>query len=633
MPNYTFKTEVNQLLDLITHSLYSHKEVFLRELVSNASDAIDRLKYLTVSDDTFKTLNFEPRITVTLDEEAKTITVSDNGIGMDLQELADNLGTIARSGTRAFLEQLAENERKASNLIGQFGVGFYSAFMIADQIEVVSLKAGTDKAFIWKSDGKTGFDIEPAVRAGFGTDVIIHVNEEGEEFLSRWRLEELLKRYSNHIAWPIHLVSKEKTYAKDPAKAETKIVDEQVNSASALWRRSKSELTDKDYIDFYKSLTGDEKDPLLWIHTKAEGTIEYTSLLYIPSHVPADLYIPTHEQGIKLYVKRVFITDRELQILPPYFRFVRGIIDSDDLPLNVSREILQHNRVMMTIQQATLKKLFSELEQLADTNPEKFNTFISLFNPQIKEGILSDWNNRESLLKLVRFKSTAVEGWTSLADYKARAGENRKTIYFLTGENEARLRASPLLEAFSEKGIEVLLGTDEIDELAFSGIGEFDGMQFKNVQQIDAEDELTASKAKDEHEKQGKKAIAILKKVLGERVKDVRLSKRLDKSPSCVVFDKDEPTPAFRKLMERLTNEPMPESKPILEINAGHPLVERLVTLDTRKELSGGDIDVVQELEDLAYMLFYEAMMAEGEHFEVPNDFGDRLNRLLAKVS
>ncbi|HPK79949.1 MAG TPA: molecular chaperone HtpG, partial [Rectinema sp.] len=515
MPNYTFKTEVNQLLDLITHSLYSHKEVFLRELVSNASDAIDRLKYLTVSDDAFKTLNFEPRITVALDEEAKTITVSDNGIGMDLQELADNLGTIARSGTKAFLEQLSENERKASNLIGQFGVGFYSAFMIADQIEVVSLKAGTDKAFIWKSDGKTGFDIEPAVRAGFGTDVIIHVNEEGEEFLSRWRLEELLKRYSNHIAWPIHLVSKEKTYAKDPAKAETKIVDEQVNSASALWRRSKSELTDKDYIDFYKSLTGDEKDPLLWIHTKAEGTIEYTSLLYIPSHVPADLYIPTHEQGIKLYVKRVFITDRELQILPPYFRFVRGIIDSDDLPLNVSREILQHNRVMMTIQQATLKKLFSELEQLADTNPEKFNTFISLFNPQIKEGILSDWANRDSLLKLVRFKSTAVEGWTSLADYKARAGENRKTIYFLTGENEARLRASPLLEAFSEKGIEVLLGTDEIDELTFSGIGEFEGMQFKNVQQVDAEDELGASNAKNEHEKEGKKAIDILKRVLG----------------------------------------------------------------------------------------------------------------------
>lgn len=631
MATYSFKTEVNQLLNLITHSLYSHKEVFLRELVSNASDAIDKLKYLTVSDDAFKTLSFDPRITVTLDEDAKTITVSDNGIGMDEQELADNLGTIARSGTKAFLERLGENERKASNLIGQFGVGFYSAFMVADQIEVVSLKAGTDKAFVWKSDGKSGFEIEPAIRAGFGTDVILHINEEGSEYLSRWTLEELLKRYSNHIAWPIHLVSKEKTYAKDPAKAETKLVDKQVNSASALWRRPKSELTDKDYIDFYKSLTGDDKEPLLWIHTKAEGTIEYTSLLYIPSHVPADLYIPTREQGIKLYVKRVFITDRELQILPPYFRFVRGVVDSDDLPLNVSREMLQHNRVMMTIQQATLKKLFSELEQLSAANPEKYTRFVALFNAQLKEGIISDWTNRESLLKLVRFKSTMVEGWTSLADYKTRAGDSRKTLYYLTGDNEARLRSSPLLEAFKEKGIEVLLGTDEIDELAFSAIGEYEGLQCKSVQQIDADEEL--GKNSEEHTARGEKAAKILKRVLGERIKDVRLSRRLGKSPACVVVDKDEPTPAFRRLMERLGEEPVPESKPILEINASHPLVEKLLALDTRKELSGGDLTVVQEIEDLAHVLFYEAMLAEGEHFEVPQDFAERLNRLLEKLS
>jgi len=630
MPNYNFQTEVNQLLNLITHSLYSHKEVFLRELVSNASDAIDKLKYLTVSDDAFKTLSFEPRISVKLDEDEKTLTVSDNGIGMDEQELVDNLGTIARSGTKAFLERLGENERKSSNLIGQFGVGFYSAFMVADKIEVVSLKAGTNSAHVWKSDGKTGFDIEPSVRAGFGTDVILHLNDEGAEYLSRWSIEELLKRYSNHIAWPIHLISKEKTYHKDPAKAESKIVDEQINTASALWRRVKSELSDKDYIDFYKSLTGDEKEPLFWIHTKAEGTIEYTSLLYIPSHVPADLYIPTHEQGIKLYVKRVFITDKELQILPPYFRFVRGVIDSDDLPLNVSREMLQHNRVMKTIQQATLKKLFGELEQMAANNPEKYTTFVSLFNVQLKEGIISDWENREPLLKLLRFKTSSTEGWTSLADYKARASENQKSIYYLTGENESRLRASPLLEAFTEKGIEVLLGTDEIDELALSGIGEFEGKQFKNLQQIDAEEELGS--AKSEYKEQGDKAIGILKGVLGERVKDVRLSKRLGKSASCVVVDKDDPTPAYRKLMERLTNEPVPVSKPILEINAGHPLIARLVALDSRKTLSAGDIAVTQELEDLAFMLFYEAMLAEGEHFEVPQDFSERLNRLLSNA-
>ncbi len=629
MATYSFKTEVNQLLNLITHSLYSHKEVFLRELISNASDAIDKLKYLAVSDDAFKTLSFEPRITVTLDEDAKTITVSDNGIGMDEQELADNLGTIARSGTRAFLERLGENERKASNLIGQFGVGFYSAFMVADSIEVVSMKAGTDKAFVWKSDGKNGFEIEPGVRAGFGTDVILHMNDEGAEYLSRWTLEELLKRYSNHIAWPIHLVSKEKTYAKDPAKAESKLVDEQVNSASALWRRPKSELADKDYIDFYKSLTGDDKEPLLWIHTKAEGTIEYTSLLYIPSHVPADLYLPTREQGIKLYVKRVFITDRELQILPPYFRFVRGVVDSDDLPLNVSREMLQHNRVMTTIQQSTLKKLFAELEQLASTNAEKYASFVALFNAQLKEGIISDWSNRDQLLKLARYKSTMADGWTSLADYKARAGEGRKTMYYLTGDNEARLRASPLLEAFKEKGIEVLLGTDEIDELAFSSIGEYEGLQCKSVQQIDADEEL--GKNSTEHTARGEKAAKILKRVLGDRVKDVRLSKRLGKSPSCVVVDKDDPTPAFRRLMERLGNEPVPESKPILEINPAHAMVEKLVTLDTRKELSGGDPSVVQEIEDLAHVLLYEAMLTEQEHFELPQDFAERLNRLLAK--
>ncbi|MCX8013329.1 MAG: molecular chaperone HtpG, partial [Rectinema sp.] len=519
--------------------------------------------------------------------------------------------------------------RKASNLIGQFGVGFYSAFMVADSIEVVSMKAGTDKAFVWKSDGKNGFEIEPGVRAGFGTDVILHMNDEGAEYLSRWTLEELLKRYSNHIAWPIHLVSKEKTYAKDPAKAESKLVDEQVNSASALWRRPKSELADKDYIDFYKSLTGDDKEPLLWIHTKAEGTIEYTSLLYIPSHVPADLYLPTREQGIKLYVKRVFITDRELQILPPYFRFVRGVVDSDDLPLNVSREMLQHNRVMTTIQQSTLKKLFAELEQLASTNAEKYASFVALFNAQLKEGIISDWSNRDQLLKLARYKSTMADGWTSLADYKARAGEGRKTMYYLTGDNEARLRASPLLEAFKEKGIEVLLGTDEIDELAFSSIGEYEGLQCKSVQQIDADEEL--GKNSTEHTARGEKAAKILKRVLGDRVKDVRLSKRLGKSPSCVVVDKDDPTPAFRRLMERLGNEPVPESKPILEINPAHAIVEKLVTLDTRKELSGGDPSVVQEIEDLAHVLLYEAMLTEQEHFELPQDFAERLNRLLAK--
>ncbi|MCE5256085.1 MAG: molecular chaperone HtpG, partial [Spirochaetaceae bacterium] len=346
MSRHVFKTEVSQLLDLITHSLYSHKEIFLRELISNASDAIDKLRYLTISDDAYKSIKFEPKITVYLDKAAKAIVVSDNGIGMDEQELSDNLGTIARSGTRAFLEKLSDTDRKNSNLIGQFGVGFYSIFMVAKKAEVTSRKAGTDKAFVWSSTGKGEYTVEPSVREGFGTDVRIYLNEEGEEYLSRWSLEELLKKYSNHIAYPIHLLSNEPKYDKDGKEDGSEFVDKQINTANALWRRPKSELKDEDYKEFYKSFSGEDEEPLFWIHTKAEGTIEYSSLFYIPSRVPADIYYPTSQHGIKLYIKRVFITEKDENMLPQYLRFVRGVIDSDDLPLNVSREILQQNRVM-----------------------------------------------------------------------------------------------------------------------------------------------------------------------------------------------------------------------------------------------------------------------------------------------
>ncbi|MDD3982070.1 MAG: molecular chaperone HtpG, partial [Spirochaetales bacterium] len=471
MSTYAFKTEVSQLLELITHSLYSHKEIFLRELVSNASDAIDKLRYLSISDDAYKAINVEPKISVYVDDKAKTIVVSDNGVGMNEEELAENLGTIARSGTKSFLEKLSDSDRKNSNLIGQFGVGFYSVFMIADKVEVISRKAGTDKAYCWSSAGKGEFSIDSSVREGFGTDVKIFVNSEGEEYLSRWSLDSLLRKYSNHIAYPIHLISQEPTYDDKGKEKGREFKDEQINAASALWRRPKNELQDKDYIDFYKSFTAEDEDPLFWIHTKAEGTIEYNSLFYVPSKVPGDIYYPLAQQGVKLYIKRVFITDKEANILPQYFRFVRGVIDSDDLPLNVSREILQQNRVMTTIQQASLKKIFSELESLAKNNPEKFAKFTELFNTQIKEGLASDWQNQKTLLGLVRYKSTGAEGWTSLEDYKNRAGD-RKTIYYITGNNEERLRASPLLEAFAARGLEVLIGSDEIDELVFASLGQ-----------------------------------------------------------------------------------------------------------------------------------------------------------------
>jgi len=633
MSKYAFKTEVSQLLELITHSLYSHKEIFLRELVSNASDAIDKLRYLSISDDAYKSISVDPKITIFVDNEAKTIVVSDNGVGMNEEELAGNLGTIARSGTKAFIEKLSDTERRNSNLIGQFGVGFYSVFMISDNVEVISRKAGSDEAFCWSSTGKGEFSIEPSKRDSFGTDVKIHVNEDGGEYLSRWALDGLLKKYSNHIAYPIHLISQEPKYDKDGKEEGKEFKDEQTNTASALWRRPKSELADKDYIDFYKSFTGEDDEPLVWLHTKAEGTIEYNSLFYIPSKVPGDLYYPVSQQGIKLYIRRVFITDKETNILPQYLRFVRGVIDSDDLPLNVSREILQQNRVMTTIQQASLKKIFSELESLAKNNPEKYRKFADLFNTQIKEGLCSDWQNQKTLLGLVRYKSTGVEGWTSLEEYKARAGE-RKVIYYITGNNEERLRASPLLEAFAAKGIEVLVGSDEIDELAFATLGQFDGMSFKSVNHADSDEDLgTGKEGADaaQDEEVGKKAAEAAKRILGAKVKDVRLSKRLEKSPSCVVMDKDDPTLQYRELMKRISNVDMPESAPILEINPGHALVRKLAELEGKRLAAPEDASMAQDAEDIANILLDQALLAEGHKFIRPAEFIERLNRQLAK--
>ncbi len=632
MSTHAFKTEVTQLLELITHSLYSHKEIFLRELVSNASDAIDKLRYLTISEDAYKSINFDPKISVYVDDKAKTIVVSDNGVGMNDQEMAENLGTIARSGTKNFLEKLSDSDRKNSNLIGQFGVGFYSVFMIADKVEVISRKAGGDKAFCWSSAGKGEFSIEPSVREGFGTDVKIHVNSEGEEYLSRWSLDSLLRKYSNHIAYPIHLISQEPKYDDKGKEKGKEFKDEQINAASALWRRPKNELQDKDYIDFYKSFAAEDEEPLFWIHTKAEGTIEYNSLFYVPSKVPGDIYYPLAQQGVKLYIKRVFITDKEASILPQYFRFVRGVIDSDDLPLNVSREILQQNRVMTTIQQASLKKLFSELEALAKNNPEKFAKFTDLFNAQIKEGLVSDWQNQKSLLGLVRYKSTGAEGWSSLEDYKNRAGE-RKTIYYITGNNEERLRASPLLEAFAAKGLEVLIGSDEIDEMVFSSLGQYEGMSFKSVNHSDSDEDLGKDANPSGADEEGsKKAAEAAKRILGDRVKDVRLSKRLSKSPSCVVMDKDDPTLQYRELMMRISNTEMPEPTPILELNPSHDLVKKLAALEAKRESEGEGESLSQDVEDLAHILLDQALLAEGQKFVKPADFIQRLNRQLAKA-
>src|SRR6201996_7792276 len=490
MSKREFQTEVSQLLQLIVHSLYSHPEIFLRELISNSSDALDKLRHLTLTDDVFKSLPFDPRIDLELDEDKKTLTIADTGIGMNEEDLVANLGTIARSGTKNFLAQLSGDAKKDSNLIGQFGVGFYSVFMVADRAEVISRKAGEEKAWRWTSDGKTGFEIEPAERSVAGTTVILHFNEEGKPYSNSWRLQEIVKKYSNHIAFPIFLTYDKSEWNEAEKKSIKTRTTEQINAASALWRRPKAELKDEDYKELYKSLTGEWEDPLFWFHTKAEGSLEYTTLFYVPAKAPLDLYQAEYKTGVKLYVKRVFIMDDSKDLLPQYLRFVRGIIDSEDLPLNVSREILQQNKILTSIKTASVKKILSELKTIAANDAEKYRQFIAEYNRPLKEGLYGDYANRETLLDLVRFKSTKVDGLTSLADVKSRMKEGQKSIYYLTGGTESLLRTSPLLEIYKRKDIEVLILDDEIDEIVFSQIDKYGDIDLKAINKASTSEDL-----------------------------------------------------------------------------------------------------------------------------------------------
>jgi molecular chaperone HtpG len=618
MSKREFQTEVSQLLQLIVHSLYSHPEIFLRELISNSSDALDKLRHLTLTDEAYKSLPFDPRIDLELDETNKTLTVADTGIGMSEEELSSNLGTIARSGTKNFLSQLSGDAKKDSNLIGQFGVGFYSAFMVADKVEVVSRKAGEDQAWRWISDGKSGFEIEPAERAAAGTTVLLHLNEEGQQYANSYRLQEVVKKYSNHIAFPIFLTYDKSDWNEEEKKSVKTRTTEQVNSASALWRRSKSELKDEDYKELYKSISGDWEDPLFWFHTRAEGSLEYTTLFYVPAKAPMDLYHADYKAGVKLYVKRVFIMDDAKELLPPYLRFVRGIIDSEDLPLNVSREILQQNRILTSIRTASVKKILSELKNIASGQPELYLKFITLYNRPIKEGLYSDYANREALLDLVRFKSTKVEGLTSLADVKSRMKEGQKSIYYLTGGADSLLRSSPLLEIYKKKDIEVLLLDDEIDEIVFSGIDKYGDIDLKAVNKAATSEDL-----KDEGETDKSDAVKPLidklKATLGDRVKDVRASVRLADSPSCIVSDEDEPSMKMQQMLRAMGQKDLPALKPTLEINPDHEIVKKL--------LARSD-DAVAE--DAAWLLFDQALLMEGVPLQDPAHFVQRLNRILS---
>jgi molecular chaperone HtpG len=629
MSKQQFQTEVSQLLQLIVHSLYSHPEIFLRELISNSSDALDKLRHLTLTDDKYKALVGNgidaPRIDLTLDEDKKTLTISDTGIGMNEEDLVSHLGTIARSGTKNFLAQLSGDAKKDSNLIGQFGVGFYSVFMVADKVEVFSRKAGEEKTFKWTSDGKTGFDIEEVTgdqaRSVAGTTVLIHFNEEGATYANSWRLQEIVKKYSNHIAFPIFL-----TYDKSEWNAEKKEsiktrVTEQVNAASAMWQRSKSELTDEDYQEFYKSITGDWEDPLFWFHTRAEGTLEYTTLFYIPAKAPMDLYQAEYKGGIKLYVKRVFIMDDSKDLLPQYLRFVRGIIDSEDLPLNVSREILQQNKILTSIKTASVKKILSELKHIAANDKDKYAEFIAQYNRPLKEGVYGDYANREALLDLVRFKSTKVEGLTSLAEAKERMQPEQKALYYITGGSESMLRNSPLLEIYKKKGIEVLLLDDDIDEIVFSNVDKYGDIDLKSVNKSTAGDDLKDDSAPEQAAERAEALKPLLEKIkatLGDAVKEVRASSRLADSPSVIVSDEDEPSARMRQMMRAMGQKEIPEPTPTLEINPDHEIVKKLLADPENARVA-----------DAAWLLFDQALLLEGVPLKDPSAFVQRLNRVL----
>ena len=620
MAQQTFQTEVSQLLHLIIHSLYSQKEIFLRELISNSSDALDKLKYLTLTQDEFKSMKFEPKVSMTFEEgDSPTLTIKDTGIGMSKKDFKDNLGTIARSGTKNFLSKMSGDAKKDSNLIGQFGVGFYSCFMVADKVEVISKKAGQKQAHRWVSDGKSGYEIFSDKSEDIGTTIILHLNDEGKEFASRWKIQSTVKKYSDHIDFPIFLSYEDTEYDDDGKEKGKTPKTEQVNDATAFWKRPKNELKKKDYNEFYKSLSYDADEPMDWIHSTAEGTLEFTVLFYIPKKAPADIYRADYQPGVKLYVNRVFITDDDKELLPTWLRFVKGVIDSSDLPLNVSREILQQNRIMAKIKSNSVKKVLDKIKTISK-NKDKYAGFYNEFGRLLKEGVYQEYEHKEALTELLRFKSTKEEGYVSLQDYVDRMDSEQKTIYYITGTNESTLRQSPLLEMYREKDVEVLILDDEIDEIIMPSVPTYKEKDLKSVNRSGAADELKKESDK-EKEKEIKPLIKKIKSVLGEKVKDVKASSRLSNSPSCVVADENDPTAQMQEIMRAAGQEGMPEIKPILEINPDHKIVKKLIGMRKGKSF-----------DDSVLLLYEQALLQEGVKLDNPADFVNRLNKLMEKA-
>ncbi|TLS72963.1 molecular chaperone HtpG [Aliarcobacter thereius] len=634
MAKHQFQTEVGQLLNLMTHSLYSNKEIFIRELVSNGSDAIDKLNYLRLTDEKLKDsfASWKGEINITFDEKDKSLTIIDNGVGMNDEDMIASIGTIAKSGTKSFIEALTGDAKKDSNLIGQFGVGFYSVFMVASKVDVISKKAGEDIAYKWSSDGTGEFDLAPCTKESTGTVIYIKLkDEEAEEFASKYRIKNIVEKYSNHIAYPIFLnydeevseeLSEEDKKAGKEALKKTERKKEQINAATALWTQSKSKLKDEDYNSFYKTISQDSNDPMLTIHTKTEGVNEYTTLFYIPQNAPMDMYRADYQSGIKLYVKRVFITDDDKELLPTYLRFVRGIIDSEDLPLNVSREILQENRILANIKQSSVKKILSEIKKLSK-DEEKYEKFISQYIRALKEGVYQDYTNKDTILELLRYKSTNDEAkMTSLEDYKQRANSEQKAIYYIIGENEKVLRNSPLLESYKKNSIEVLILDDkEIDEIITPAIGAFKEWEFKDITTCEAPKVEINEDEKKEQDEKYQDLLGRIKDKLKDEVKEVKITNRLNDYASCITKDSQDAQMAAMAHMFRQMGQDVPEVKPILEINPNHEIVQKL-NLTKDEEL----------IEDISWILLDLAKISDGNDVSDRVAFTQRLTKITSKA-
>jgi molecular chaperone HtpG len=622
-----FQTEVRQLLQLMIHSLYSNREIFLRELVSNASDACDKLRFEALTDAGLFENDPELRIRVAYDKAAHTLTISDNGIGMSRQEVVDNIGTIAKSGTREFFGRLTGDQARDAHLIGQFGVGFYSSFIVADRVSLVTRRAGLpgDQAVRWESAGEGEYTIEPAVKPDRGTEVTLHLREGESGLLDGYRLRAILRKYSDHITLPI-LMRKE-DWDKDKGGNVLSEEEEKVNQASALWARPRSEITEEQYQEFYKHVAHAYEPPLAWTHSKVEGKSEYTQLLYLPQHAPFDLWDREHRHGVKLYVRRVFIMDDAEQLLPAYLRFVRGVVDSADLPLNVSREILQESKDVETIRKGCVNKVLGLLEDLAQNRKDKYEAFWKEFGRVLKEGVGEDYANRERIAKLLRFSSTqddSQEQKVSLADYVSRMKDGQDKVYYITAETFAAAKNSPHLEIFRKKGIEVLLLSDRVDEWVASNLPEFEGKALVSVAKGDLDLGGLGEEEKKAQEKEAddyKELTGRIGAALGERVKEVRVTFRLTSSPACIVSDRHGMSQNLERML-KAAGQDVPASRPILEVNPHHPLVQRLKDEGEGKRFG-----------DWSHLLFDQALLAEGGQLEDPGTFVKRLNELMLDLS